>query len=161
MISVNWEKNNLFFFPWQWLLPFVSIQHFTCCHCIVSHRWYFYITWQKMHGTCTCGKQQMKRLIIRKSTNRERSGLAVWRVQVRSSNQTGMDDLYLLLWQYTFWCISSEQSNGSYNHMALALLWGLHQVLVICVLKRQLDHFYPWTVAGWFFLAWSGACHCW
>lgn len=43
---------------------------------------------------CTCGKQQMKQLIIRKYKNREHSGLAFWRVQVRASNQTGTDDLY-------------------------------------------------------------------
>lgn len=75
---------------------------------------------------CTCGKQQMKQLIIRKYKNREHSGLAVWRVQVRASNQTGTDDLYLLLWQYTFFlCISSEQSNGSCDLRTLAVLFKL------------------------------------
>lgn len=44
----------------------------------------------------------MKQLIVIKYKKREHSGLAVWRVQVRASNQTGPDELLLLLWQYTF-----------------------------------------------------------
>lgn len=103
---------------------------------------------------CTCGKQQMKQLIIRKYKNREHSGLAVWRVQVRASNQTGTDDLYFLLWQYTFFCAFFQ--SRAMDHVTWGpwqcysnWLWGLHQALIICVLKGQLDHFAPWTVAGW------------
>lgn len=51
---------------------------------------------------CTGGKQQMKQLTVRKFSKREHSGLAVWRVQLRASNQIGTDDLYLLVWQWTF-----------------------------------------------------------
>lgn len=52
--------------------------------------------------------------------------MAVWRVQIRASNQSGTDDLYFVIMTvYNFYAFYAEQSKGSRDLTDLAEVFKL------------------------------------